>query len=247
MKFKQFIFILLLALTTQALSAQTVNRPTDRSLEGLAGSVKRIDEHEAEIKIDGNLRKEGSKRFTRTLIFDRDGRISSGQTSLDNFDTTNFSYTYDKDGGRHIRSTRNDLKSPTSSASRVRLSLHHFTYEQKDNTLSQIVYAGDKPLPENLTQKYLYRFDTVNRILEKDMLTVAGEMVARDLYIYSDDQNPVERRLQAFGMTRSQIIKYSYDSLDAQGNWTKRTEENTLADENRTTRIRVTYRKITYY
>ena len=239
------LIVSVLALNLCAL-AQT-SKPTARNLEGLTGDVKRIDEQEAEVKSTGGLAKTGSKRFTRSLIFDRKGRVSRRQTSINGFDTRDFYYSYDKDGICHVRYTINDPRFDNSrSAAREQYSLHIFSYEQNENTVNETVYIGDKLLPENLTQRFKYKFDSNNRLVERVMMTPTGSPAVTDEYSYAAESNPIERRLQAYGGTKPQVIKYSY-VLDARGNWIERTEENTLADKNKTTRIIITYRKVSYY
>lgn len=227
--------------------AQSMSQPTDRNLEGLVGQVKSIDEEEAEIKMKGGKQSEGSRHRSRTVIYDRQGRMTHRWVSISGSDSSDQSFSYSKNNIRHRRYSNYDPASNnigTTGAERRSVSV--FRFDATENALYEDVYVGDDPTAKALTQRYKSRFDASGRVIEKIGYTIQGVAVTRNVYTYEVDNNPREERLVTTGIPNPQIVKYTY-VLDSQGNWIKRIAENTLADSARTQRIEVTYRKISYY
>lgn len=242
--FLSAVFLLLLPVCVFA-------QPNDLNMEGLSGRVKSIDEDTALMKEKDGVMVEGTRNRTQSLIFDKQGRMTYEWIKIKNLDPRATYYTYEKNGRRIsrqivIKPFANKTEEPFEQ-----YSLSVITFDKKTRTLSRDVFVGHmvdrKPVDLNIpTQKYKYIFDEDGRLLAKVMLTLQGEEGTRDTYIYKSERLPAERRLSMAGTLRMQVIKYTYE-LDAQGNWVKRTEENTWADAKATKEWKVSYRKITYY
>jgi hypothetical protein len=226
--------------------ATALTQPTDRDLDGIDGLVKRIDEEVAETKMQAGKPIEGSRRRYRSVTYDRQGRMTRRWMNVTGSSSTDETCSYDKRGNRHVRySIFNPLIKSTPS-DKEELALHVLQFNSGEDALYEDVYVGDEPSPKALTQRYEYRLDKLGRLAEKILYTLKGGVAVRDIYVYGIDRLPLERQLYSFGNPKAQIIKYAY-TLDAQGNWIKRVEENTLANQDRTQRIKVTYRYISYY
>ena len=230
-----------------ALLVQSTGQPTARDLDGLVGQVKRIDEEVAEMKMKAGRMTESSRRRSSTVIYDRQGRMTQRWLSLNGFDSTDQSFSYDKNNIRHKRySIFDPLVNSTGNRSIEQLSVSVFHFDATENALREEVYVGDKPEPQARTQSYKYRFDSSRRLIEKISYTLQGTVAGRDVYTYGTDHNPTERKLFSAGNPTPQVIKYTY-TLDLRGNWIKRVAENTLANPARTQTVEVTYRKVSYY
>lgn len=238
--------VLLSAIFSLNLSAQTP--PNDKNIEGLTGAVKRIDEQEATLKLKNGVFVEGARRPSRILIFDKQGRITYEWVQLEKLTPSERFSSYDKENNRHLRSPSS---SPFSSENKGKflveyLYLDVLKFDSAENILTKEVYVGDKPLPNNMTQKYKYHFDKDGKIFEKFVLTTKDVEAGKDVYIYGAERLPTEIYFSETGNPFKEIIKYAY-VLDAVGNWTKQTALDTFADYEQTHRTKVTYRKISYY
>jgi hypothetical protein len=240
MEIKIFIPVIFVFVLSNVYAIQLA-QPTDRDLDGLVGLVKRVEEEVAEMKMKGGKLTEGSQRPYCLVTYDRQGRMTRRWMNVTGSSSTDQSFSYDKEGARHARyKIFNPLVKSTAEA------LHVFHFDADENALHEDVYVGDKPARAARTQRYMYRFGTGGRLAEKIFYTTQGDVAVRDVYTYGADRHPTERRLYGFGNPTPQTIKYTY-TLDSQGNWIKRVEENTQANQERTQRITITYRKISYY
>lgn len=240
--------LVLLGLCVVNAQAQIIIRPTDRNLEGLQGPVKNIQEEVSEIKLKNGKLVESSRRHSRSVTFDRLGRKTREWASLFGSDSRNYSYSYDKVGNQHATYTLYDAQvhSRQDPPPLEQQSLRVFSFDPAEITLSEDVYVGDEISLKALTQKYKYRLSSTFRLMEKISYTPEGVEVGTDVYDYGTDLNPTQQRLATLGNPLAQTINYSY-TLDPQGNWIKRVAENVLANPTQTTRLEVTYRKISYY
>jgi hypothetical protein len=227
-------------------------QPNDLNRESLAGRVKRIDEDEAVMKEKNGVWTEGTRNRRRTVIFDKQGRITYEWAKIRDLDPGEAYFDYEKDGRRISRRRVLATFPPGDKPLPERYGLSVFSFDKDKNILSEDVFIGDmhdRQIPSEMnipTQKYKYFFDKDLRLLARVMLTLKGEEASRDTYVYGSQRLFTERRLSLFGNPRQQVIKYTYE-LDDQGNWTKQTEVNTLADAAGTTKTVVTYRKLSYY
>jgi hypothetical protein len=226
-------------------------QPSDLDMEGLSGKVKRIVEEIAPVKMKNGALKEGSRRRSREVIFDKQGRVTYRWIQILDFDANESNYSYDK----NKRINRTKVIKPFAKPGEpeiMMLSSDIFRYDPAENAIYEDVYApgmtDSKIMTDSriITQKYKFIFDRDNRLSERIMLTTNGKVVSTDKYIYGEQKLPTERRLSLLGNPRLQIIKYSYE-LDAQGNWIKRTAEKMMANAAADKETEVTYRKISYY
>jgi hypothetical protein len=209
--------------------------------------VKSFEEDVAEMEMKGGKLTEGSRRRYRSVTYDKQGRMTRRWENVTGSSSVDQTYSYDKDGARHVRTRRfNPLFNRSQDSGIEESALEVFHFDADESTLHQDVYVGDKPSPSARTQQYAFRFDAGGRVAERILYTLQGGVAVRDVHVYGAGRHPTERRLYGFGNPTPQIIKYTY-TLDPQGNWIKRVEENTLANQERTQRMKVTYRKISYY
>jgi hypothetical protein len=226
-------------------------QPNDLNMESLAGKVKRIDEDTAVMKEKNGVLVEGSRNRTRSIIFDKQGRMTYEWIRIKDLDPKETNYTYEKNGRRTSRQVVIRPFADKDKPPFEQYSLSIVTFDKDQNILFRDVFIGniadrnptDMKIP---TQKYQYIFDKDYRLLASVMLTLEGQEGSRDSYIYESGRLPVQRRLSMAGNPRLQVIKYTY-KLDTRGNWIKRTEENTWADAKATKEWKVTYRQVTYY
>ena len=247
MRNKIYIPILLVLAFSKAYAVQLA-QPTDRDLDGLVGSVKRIEEEVTEVKTKDGKLTEGSRRRYRSVTYDRQGRMTRRWMNVTGTSSTDQTFSYDKKGARHVRyKIFNPLINSAPESGNEESAVHVFHFDADRSALHEDVYVGDEATPNGRTQRSTYQFDVGGRLTEKISYTIQGDVAVRDVYTYGTDRHhPTERRLFGFGRPTPQTIKYTY-TLDSQGNWIKRVEENTLANHERTVRIKITYRKISYY
>lgn len=246
----KLILMLLIAFclfTLPALGQQTQSEPTDINIEGLSGKVKRIDDETATLEMKNGTASEVSRRRTRTVIFDKKGRLTYEWIKISNLPPFEQNYYYDKKGNRHRRTSRiNELGVEPSKVGTEQMSLSVFSFDSSKNILFQDEYRGDDITADYLLQKYQYSFDKSGRILERLVFDANGGEVFKDVYIYGTEHLPTEKHLSMAENPVGQIFKYKY-ILDSQGNWTKQIAEITILKKANEPRIEVTYRKISYY
>lgn len=240
MKFGQVLLILSIIICFGM--SVSADPPNDVNIEGLTGKVKRFEEEFSDMQLRDGVLKETSRHHLRTLIFDKQGRRTYEQSGDVNSFEKYYSYEKEKCFVRTVN-TRLDFSSGKPSES---FSLHVFNYVAGENSVYREVFIGRPPAFDTKTQKYKYVFDSNNRLLEELMYSAADVPVVRRKYVYTDQSLPTEAQISLVRGSRPQTFKYTY-VVDAQGNWTKRTEEITLADAGSTKRVKVTYRKIEYY
>jgi len=240
-------FLLLLIVVVLNFTKTSSAQPNSLTLEGLVGKVKRIDEETSEMKLKKGVLKEGSRVRSRTIIFDKDGRMTYRWWKIKVITSaTETYYSYEKDNKRLQRTQVIDPFADSSKKPSERFSQHVFRYDASENALYEDVYIGKQPDFDILTQKYKYIFGTDNRLLERVDFTTRGVAMSSDKYIYGMERLPIERDLIVKGNPLQQTLKYTY-TLDAQGNWIKRITENTPAIKDAAPSIEVEYRKISYY
>lgn len=242
MKISLIIFSLLFIFNIYTVSFA---QPTARDFDGIVGAVKHVEEEVAEMKMKDGQLIESSRRRYRSTDYDKQGRMTRNWISVTVNGSKEEHFSYDKQGNASVRS---EIFSPSISDKPFPSSafLNTFKFDESENTLTKEVYVGNTPSPRTLTQKYKYQFDTNNRLVETIAYTVQGSIAIKDVYEYGVGRFPTERRLYLTGNPTPQVIKYNY-ILDEQGNWIKRIEDNTLANQDRTQLTKITYRKISYF
>lgn len=233
--------------TLPALAQQTQSQPTDINIEGLKGKVKRIDDETANLVIKNGVATEVNRRRTRTVIFDKQGRLTYEWMKISNLTPFEHKYYYDKKGNRHRSTIRiNEFGTESNRSVKEQLSLSVFNFDSSNNIISQDEYRGDDINKDYLRQKYQYIFDKSGRIIERLVFDTNGGEVFKDVYVYGTEQLPTEKQLAMAGNPPGQIFKYKY-TLDSQGNWTKQIAEITILKKADEPKTEVTYRKISYY
>lgn len=235
------------------LAAGVLAQPNDLNIENLTGKVKSFDEETAVLKEKNGVLVESSRTRTRTVIFDKQGRMTYEWLKIKDIMPREFYYTYEKDNKRVTRMVYLDPFKDPAKKPMEQISLSIFSFDGAKNTLFKDIFVGDdfghNKSPDELnipTQKYSYVFDKDNRLLARTMLTLDGRDMITDKYIYGSGNMYTERRMILAGNPRPQIFKYSYET-DSQGNWIKQNAENTLADAGATKKNEIIYRKISYY
>lgn len=255
MKIKRTNFLLIIFAACIAITqAQTISQPPNSlDMESLIGKVKKIEEQTAEMKLKNGKLVEGWRAPSRTILFDKEGRMTYRWQKIDGVPPSETKFSYEKDNKRIERTLRDDPFADPTKSPGERVGQSIFRYVASENALYRDVYPGeqlyaDKP-PRFFaqSQKYKYIFGDNNRLLETvDYFIDTGTEATHDKYIFGDERLPIQRVLTTKGYPYKETIKYTY-TLDEQGNWTKRISEDTLADKNGTVIYRVEYRKITYY
>jgi len=254
MKIKRTIVLFIIfAACVAATQAQSVSQPNSLDMENLVGKVKRIEEQTAEMKLKNGKLVEGSRSPSRTVAFDKEGRMIYRWWKIGELPPTETKFSYEKDNKRIERTLRNNPLADFTKGPRESIGQSIFRYVASENALYRDVYPGEQanvnepPRFAAQTQKYKYIFGDNNRLLETvDYTMDDGKESTRDKNIYATERLPIQRVLITRGSPLKETIKYTY-TLDEQDNWTKRVSEDTLADKNGTTIFRVEYRKITYY
>lgn len=227
----------------------TVAQPTDRSIHGLTGKVKRFDERsETIIEKDGALKKEKGS-IEETKIFDESGRLSremfSGMVNSER------RFLYEKNG---VRKSITDSTQPFEKPRSIKIpsySVSVFTYDAKENSILEKTYSGKYqagPVLETSGpgDQEKFFFDDLNRLVKKVYLTSDGREMTTEEYFHRDSSpNPTDVVISLRGRA-IQFIKCTYE-VDSAGNWTKRTEVKRSTDPRHPVLTEVTYRKISYY
>jgi hypothetical protein len=226
-------------------------QPNDLNWEGLKGRVKRIDEKVAKVELKNGRPTEGSKRRSRTLIFDKQGRRTYQWLQLEGLDAQETYYTYRKENSRLNRRIPNLPFDRSNEPARPYFSLSKFRWEPDEKTLYESVFISARPGDQieefNVrTQVNKTVFDAENRIVRRFLLTASEAIVGTDDYKYPSEGPVAERVLRVAGNPLPQRITYEY-VLDSSGNWIKRTETNTAAAPGAKPQTEVTYREIDYY
>jgi hypothetical protein len=256
MKIKRtiFLFFIIFGFCFAPAQAQAISQqPHSLDLENLVGKVKRIDEKIAEMKLKNGKLVEGWRSPSRTILFDKEGRMTYRWQKIDGVPPSETKFSYERDGRRIERTLRDEPFADQKNSPSERVGQSIFRYVASENALYHDVYPGeqlyaDKP-PRFFaqSQKYKYIFGDDNRLLETvDYFINTGEEATHDKNIYGEERLPIQRVLTTKGMPFKETIKYTY-TLDDQGNWTKRISEDSLGDKNGTVIFRVEYRKISYY
>src|SRR5262245_28123717 len=143
---KKIILIISICLfTIPGLAQQTQFKPADINIEGLSGKVKRIDEETAAVKMKDGVPAEVNRRRTRSVIFDKDGRLTYEWTQIEKLAPFEQNYYYDKKGNRHRRTSREDLFSAEpSKIGKEQLTVGVFSFDPAGNALFETIYRGDE-------------------------------------------------------------------------------------------------------
>jgi hypothetical protein len=237
-----YIFIVLVLSVASVFAAA----PTDLDKEHLSGKVKRIEEETAVMKLKNGVLKEDSRYRSRSVAFDKQGRMTYQWQKIGKMSPSEFFYTYEDADKRFTRRVVINLFGVDAKKSPDQISLTLFTYDAGRNEIFEKIYAAGEPDANALTQQYKYVFDKENRLVEKLSGGSNGIAAFITKYVYGTGKLPTERRGFIAGNPVPQVFKYVYE-LDAQGNWTKQTAETTLAKEGAEATTEITYRKITYY
>lgn len=241
------LVVLLASVFGVAPARQQQRPPTDRDVEGLVGPVKRVEEEEAEGReVSGRLVEQG-RRPTRSVTFDKQGRMVGRRATGLGPDTREQTFFYEKQK-RYARHSLPLAMSLPGIPKRTyeRLSVTLFRYDEAGRALHVEVYRDEEATPRALTQKWRYVFDAEGRLAESVLYTPEGRAGLRAVYTYGAGRHPEGARHYAGSEPTPEVTRYAY-TLDARGNWTKRVADTTLADGKGTRRIRITYRDLDYY
>ncbi|HEY0427558.1 MAG TPA: hypothetical protein VGC76_07105 [Pyrinomonadaceae bacterium] len=244
MRIKAFLYIFVVTVLLAASALAAV--PTDLNKEFLTGKVKSIDEDTATMKLKKGVLVEDSRYRSRSISFDRQGRMTYKWQKIDKLSPNEYFYTYEGDDKRFTRSVFINLFGVDAKKNPDRISLTILRYDADKNEIFEDVYAERESYVDALTQKYTYTFDKENRLVEDILAGSNGIPAFLTRYVYGTERLPTERRGYIVGNPIPAISKYVYE-LDSTGNWTKQTAETTLAKKDAEATTVITYRKISYY
>lgn len=226
---------------SNTLHAQEVSIPTDLTLEGLNGRVKRIDEETATVVTRNGVTKEVDRRHTRSAVFDDDGRISYEWIAIVDLPPFRHQYEYDKEGRRLRRTSR---QGEPNDSRWIQTSLRTFRFDKPKRILFVDEYRGERVDPKTLRQIYEYHFDESGRVVERVTRDSKSKEVFRTVYSYDSQLIINGERLSMAENPVGQIFAYE-NTPDAQGNWIRRRSQMTILQSGEK-RTEVIYRKISY-
>jgi YD repeat-containing protein len=241
---KLLLSILLLAISCAAVWAQ----PTQLTIEGLVGNVKRVDERRSDVEVVDGVRKERKASTEFSKVFDQQGRVVAEFVTGENIVETK--HTYSKDGIRRTMSETTRPFEKPNAYKRPSVSATRFTYDASENSISEDHLSG-RDFGDSVVEmmeygrRLKYFFDSSNRLTKKLVMDSNLKEVSTYEYFYRGDGPPTEVVL-TLGGRALQMIKYTYE-LDAQGNWTKRESEAKTSNPANPIAADVVYRKISYY
>ena len=241
--------LLLFAILVTACFGTSAQEPTDISIHGMIGKVKRVDERIATLVEKKGVAKEEKGGIETTRIFDENGRLSrelfSGSSNSER------RFIYEKDG---VRKSVTDTTQPFEKPNVLKMpgySVSVFKYDSKENSISEDRFHGkiqSGPILEtgDPGNKYKYFFDAENRLTKEVLMEPDGREILIEEYFYRGS-GPTASDIVVSSRGRAiQFVKCTYEA-DSHGNWTKRTEARKPVDPKQSTVTEITYRKITYY
>ena len=239
-----FLF-LFIGFSTMGLAAQ----PTDVSINGLTGKVKRFDERRSSIVEKNGAQKEEKSGLEKSLFFDEAGRLTL--QSFSGLSTSETRYLYAKDGVRKAITDRTEAFEKPGKVKIPGYSVSVFTFNAKDNSILEETYRGKLqagPVLETADRSHRYKFyfDSIDRLIKEEFLSPEGSELTTEEYFYSGASVAPTDVVVSSGGRALQFIKCTYD-LDSVGNWTKRIEVRKPSDPRNPVITEVTYRKISYY
>ena len=224
------------------------SRPSDRDIEGLRGSVKRLEERTTYIEVKGGRETEVPAEISVSKTFDEKGRlILRSYTGTAAVETK---YSYDKDGNRRGVNDRrapferpNEPNLPDLSLTAIKYDpAEHSVFERRINTRDPRGPVIEFSQKHDATK---YVFDGANRLVRKSYFTVDDQEIYVEEYYYKDKDHPTDMVSTNRGSVL-QTMKYSYE-FDHMGNWIKRRALVRTLQPQRPDRTETTYRKISYY
>lgn len=221
--------------------AQEVSRPTDLSIEGLIGSVKRVDEETSRLVTRNGVTREVNRRRTRSVVFDEKGRVTYKWVAIDDLPPFRHQYFYDKSGNRIGRTWHQGYSSRDMSPM---TSLSTFQFDSSRRILTVDEYRGERIDPKMLRQVYEYYFDENGRIVADVMKDFRRREIFRTDFTY-DSQFIINGALHS--MVRNPVGQiFSYENTsDEQGNWIRRRSYMKILKSGEE-RTEIIYRKISY-
>lgn len=221
--------------------AQNAAIPSDLTLEGLKGSIKRIDEETATVVTKNGTRKEVNRHRTRSMVFDEHGRITYEWIAIVDLPPFQHQYSYDKEG-RQLRRTSRQGESGDDRS--IQTSLKTYRFDPSKRILFVDEYRGDQVDSKTLRQKYEYHFDEFDRITGHVTRDSKNREVFRKVYSYDSQLIVNKERLSMAENPVGQIFEYE-NTADAQKNWISRRSQMTILKSGET-RSEVIYRKVSY-
>ncbi len=220
---------------------QNTSIPTNLTLEGLKGNVKRVDEETSTVVTKNGVTKETNRRRPRSMVFDERGRITYEWISIGQLPPFEHHYDHDKNGSQRRRTSREG--DPNNERS-IQTSLKTYRFDPSRRILFVDEYRGDKANTQMLRQIYEYHFDESGRISEHITRDSKNREVFRTTYSYDSQLIVNEQRHSMAENPVGQIFVYE-NTADAHGNWIRRRSQMTIlkSGEKRTEAI---YRRISY-
>lgn len=230
-------------------STDSGQRPTDVSINGMIGKVKRVDVRRATMVLKKGVQKEERAETEKSLFFDTNGRLTS--KSISGYGVSETRYSYEKNG---VRKAITDRTEPFDKPGKIKIpgySASKFTFDEKERSILEETFGGGPQTGPVLelqwrSHSYKFYFDETDRLIKEEFLSPDGKELTTYTYFYRDaTHNPTDVVISSKRQVL-QFIKFTYE-LDKNGNWTKRREVKRPIDPKNPTITEVNYRKISYY